>query len=58
MRPVVYILLLFSSYSVAQNNYQKAQSLFNDDEFEQADLSKPGAEARRREYRFATGEVV
>ncbi len=37
MRPVVYILLLFSSFSVAQNNYQKAQSLFNDNQFEQAE---------------------
>lgn len=37
MRPIVYILLLFSSFSVAQNNYQKGESLFNDDQFEQAE---------------------
>lgn len=37
MRPIVYILLLFSSFSVAQNNYQKGESLFNDNQFEQAE---------------------
>ena len=37
MRPEVYILLLFSSFSMAQNNYQKAEALFNDNQFEQAE---------------------
>ena len=37
MRPIVYILLFVSSFSVAQTSYQEAQSLFVENQFESAE---------------------